>query len=63
MYLGTFSFCYHCKLFVFMLFLFPRLEHPAEWVCARYKSLLVLLFVTGVGAKVIIYIPQRKKLS
>ena len=24
-------------------FLFPRLEHPAGWICARYKSLLLLL--------------------
>ena len=21
--------------FVFMFFLFPRLEHPAGWICAR----------------------------
>ena len=26
-------------------FLFPRLEHPAEWICARYKSLLLLLLL------------------
>ena len=24
--------------------LFPRLEHPAGWICARYKSLLLVLF-------------------
>ena len=27
-----------------MFFLFPRLEHPAGWICARYKSLLLLLY-------------------
>ena len=27
-----------------MFFLFLRLEHPAGWICARYKSLLLLLF-------------------
>ena len=49
-YLGTsFSFCYHCKLFVFMFFLFLRLEHPAGWICARYKSLLLLLLLTFVA--------------
>ena len=37
--------CYHCKLFVFMFFLFPHLEHPAGWICARYKSLLLLLLL------------------
>ena len=26
-------------------FLFPRLEHPAGWICARYKSLLLLLLL------------------
>ena len=30
-----------------MFFLFPRLEHPAGWICARYKSLLLLLFFEG----------------
>ena len=25
--------------------LFPRLEHPAGWVCARYKLLLLLLLL------------------
>ena len=29
-----------------MFFLFPRLEHPAGWICARYKSLLLLLIIT-----------------
>ena len=28
-----------------MLFLFPRLERPAGWICARYKSLLLLLLL------------------
>ena len=28
-----------------MFFLFPRLEHPAGWICARYKSLLLLLLL------------------
>ena len=28
-----------------MFFLFPRLEHPAGWICARYKSLLLLVVV------------------
>ena len=37
-----------------MFFLFPRLEHPAGWICARYKSLLLLLllifcFISEVG--------------
>ena len=27
-----------------MFFLFPRLEHPAGWICARYKSLLLLQY-------------------
>ena len=44
-------FCYHCKLFVFMFFLFPRLEHPAGWICARYKSLLLLLLSNQVIQK------------
>ena len=26
-----------------MFVLFPRLEHTAGWICARYKSLLLLL--------------------
>ena len=26
-------------------FLFPRLEHPSGWICARYKSLLLLLLL------------------
>ena len=26
-----------------MFFLFPRLERPAGWICARYKALLLLL--------------------
>ena len=30
-----------------MFFLFPRLEHPAGWICARYKSLLLLLLDIG----------------
>ena len=30
-----------------MFFLFPRLEHTAGWICARYKSLLLLLLVLG----------------
>ena len=25
--------------------MFPRLEHPAGWICARYKSLLLLLLL------------------
>ena len=25
--------------------LFPRLEHPAGWICARYKSLILLLLL------------------
>ena len=28
-----------------MFFLFLRLEHPAGWICARYKSLLLLLLL------------------
>ena len=28
-----------------MFFLFPRLEHPAGWICAHYKSLLLLLLL------------------
>ena len=35
-----------------MFFLFPRLEHPAGWICARYKSLLLLLLL-GVNAMVV----------
>ena len=31
-----------------MFFLFPRLEHPAGWIRARYKSLLLLLLVCTV---------------
>ena len=31
-----------------MFFLFPRLEHPAGWICARYKSLLLLLLRTEI---------------
>ena len=27
-----------------MFFLFPRLEHPAGWICARYKSLLFIYY-------------------
>ena len=27
-----------------MFFLFPRFEHPAGWICARYKSLLLLRY-------------------
>ena len=30
-----------------MFFLFPRLEHPAGWICARYKSLLLLLLLNS----------------
>ena len=30
-----------------MFFLFPRLEHPAGWICARYKSLLLLLLLSS----------------
>ena len=37
-----------------MFFLFPRLEHPAGWICARYKSLLLLLLITA-------YTPLTKK--
>ena len=28
-----------------MFFLFPHLEHPAGYICARYKSLLLLLLL------------------
>ena len=46
MYLGTwFCFCYHYKLFVFMFFTFLRLEHPAGWICALYKSLLLFIII------------------
>ena len=31
-----------------MFVLFPRLEHPAGWICARYKSLLLLLLLVPV---------------
>ena len=39
-----------------MFFLFPRLEHPAGWICARYKSLLLLLLL-------LIQFPQQRKFS
>ena len=36
-----------------MFFLFPRLEHPAGWICARYKSVIIIIImiiiITGVG--------------
>ena len=31
-----------------MFFLFLRLEHPAGWICARYKSLLLLLLLINI---------------
>ena len=33
-----------------MFFLFPRLEHPAGWICARYKSLLLVLLLSDLRA-------------
>ena len=30
----------------------PRLEHPAGWICARYKSLLLLLLVSRLSVMV-----------
>ena len=41
---------YHCKLFVFIFFtLCPCLEHPAGWICARYKSSVLLLLLCPIG--------------
>ena len=39
----TLYLCYHYKLSVgpiHVFTLFPCLEHPAGWICVRYKSLL-----------------------
>ena len=32
---------------IHVFFLFPCIEHPAGWICARYKSLLLLLYYLG----------------
>ena len=35
-------------LYSCFLLLFPRLEHPIGWICARYKSVLLLLFIINI---------------